>query len=88
MLLTGLDILLVAVVIYEFLVLVKGTRATQVLLGFAVIAVAFYVATLGQLPTVGCVRSTYGSGTGGPFRLIVPPTEREALLPTLSPPEA
>jgi diadenylate cyclase len=46
------DIIVVAILIYEFLVLVKGTRAAQVLLGFGVLALAFYIARLGQLTTV------------------------------------
>jgi diadenylate cyclase len=46
------DILIVALLIYEFLVLVKGTRAAQILIGFGVLALAFYIARLGELTTV------------------------------------
>jgi diadenylate cyclase len=53
-----LDILLVALVIYYFLALVKGTRAAQILLGIAVLALAFYVARLGELTTVNWLLTT------------------------------
>ena len=53
-----IDILVVAVVIYQFLVLVKGTRATQILLGVGVLALAFYIARLGELATLNWLLST------------------------------
>ena len=53
-----LDILVVAVLIYQFLALVRGTRAVQVLVGAGVLALAFYIARLGELTTVNWLVST------------------------------
>ena len=53
-----LDILIVAIIIYQFLVLVKGTRAYQMLVGVFVLVVAFYLARLGDLRTVNWLVST------------------------------
>src|ERR1051326_8810213 len=52
-----LDILLVAVLIYEFLVLIKGTRAMPVLCGVGSIALAYYLALRLELRTVIWVMS-------------------------------
>jgi diadenylate cyclase len=48
----AIDILLVAVLIYQVLVMIRGTRAAPMLAGVAVIAVAFYLARIGRLPTM------------------------------------
>ncbi len=53
-----IDVLLVAVLIYEFLVLVRGTRAAPMLVGVAVLALAFYVARVGDLKTVNWLVNT------------------------------
>ncbi len=53
-----IDILVVAVLIYQFLVLIKGTRASQVLVGIGVLAAAFYIARLGELTTLNWLIST------------------------------
>jgi diadenylate cyclase len=47
-----IDILLVAILIYEFLALIKGTRAALMLLGLAVLSLAFYLFHIGNLTTV------------------------------------
>jgi diadenylate cyclase len=47
-----IDIVLVAVLIYEFLVLIKGTRAVPILVGVGGLALAFYVAHALELKTV------------------------------------
>ncbi len=47
-----LDILLVAFVIYHFLLLVRGTRAVPMLTGVGVLVVAFYIAHLSTLRTL------------------------------------
>lgn len=52
------DILLVAILIYQFLVLVRGTRAAPMLLGIATLALAFYLARLGELRTLSWLLST------------------------------
>ncbi len=47
-----IDILLVAVIIYEFLALIRGTRAALILIGLSIVALAFYVSRLGELVTL------------------------------------
>jgi diadenylate cyclase len=49
---TVLDILLVALIIYEVLVMIRGTRAAPMLAGLAAVAVAFYLAQIGELVTL------------------------------------
>ena len=53
-----LDIGLVAIIIYEFLALIKGTRAALMLIGVAVLALAFYFSRLGELATLNWMIST------------------------------
>jgi diadenylate cyclase len=53
-----LDILLVAILVYEFLQLIRGTRATPMLVGVAVLALIFYVAHLAELRTLDWLVST------------------------------
>jgi diadenylate cyclase len=53
-----LDIVLVAVLIYQFLVLVRGTRAAPMLVGVAALGLAFYFARLGELRTLNWLLST------------------------------
>ena len=53
-----IDILLVAVLIYEFLVLIKGTRAVPILIGVAGLALAFYFAHVWELKTVNWIVGT------------------------------
>lgn len=47
-----IDILVVAVVIYEFLILIKGTRAALMLIGVGGLALAFYFSRIGELTTL------------------------------------
>jgi len=47
-----IDILLVAFIIYEFLALIKGTRASLMLVGVAALALVFYFSRLGDLQTL------------------------------------
>ena len=56
--LKALDILLVAFLIYQFLILVRGTRAAPMLVGVATLGLAFYLARLGELPTLNWLLST------------------------------
>ena len=53
-----LDIVLVAILIYQFLVLVRGTRAVPMLVGVATLGLAFYFARLGDLRTLNWLLST------------------------------
>jgi len=55
---SAVDIVLVAVLIYQFLALVRGTRAAPMLLGVATLALAFYFARLGELRTLNWLLST------------------------------
>jgi diadenylate cyclase len=55
---TILDIVLVAIVIYQLLMLIRGTRAAPMLLGVAVVALGFYVARLGELTTLNWLLGT------------------------------
>ena len=52
------DIVMVAILIYQFLVLVRGTRAAPMLVGVAVMVLAFYFARLGELRTLNWLLST------------------------------
>jgi len=55
---TIIDIVLVAVIIYEFLALVKGTRAALMLVGVAALGLAFYLSRLGSLTTLNWLIGT------------------------------
>ena len=52
------DVVLVAVLIYQFLMLVRGTRAAPMLVGVATLGLAFYFARLGELRTLNWLLST------------------------------
>jgi diadenylate cyclase len=53
-----IDILLVAVIIYEFLALIKGTRASLMVVGVAALGLAFYLSRLGNLSALNWLIST------------------------------
>ncbi|HEY4843602.1 MAG TPA: diadenylate cyclase CdaA [Terriglobales bacterium] len=53
-----LDIVLVAILIYQFLALVRGTRAAPMLVGVAALGLAFFLARLGELSTLNWLLST------------------------------
>ncbi len=53
-----IDIVLVAILIYQFLSLVRGTRAAPMLIGVATLGLAFYFARLGELRTLNWLLST------------------------------
>jgi diadenylate cyclase len=52
------DVVLVAILIYQFLMLVRGTRAVPMLVGVAALGLAFYLARLGELRTLNWLLST------------------------------
>src|SRR5271154_4870949 len=54
---TVLDILLVALIIYQVLVMIRGTRAAPMLAGLVVVAITFYFARIGELTTLNWVVS-------------------------------
>lgn len=47
-----IDILLVAVIIYNLLLLIRGTRAVQVLLGLMLMGALYYLSRFARLPTL------------------------------------
>jgi diadenylate cyclase len=53
----ALDILLVALLIYQVLVMIRGTRAVPMLVGLVVVAITFYLARIGELTTLNWVVS-------------------------------
>lgn len=53
----ALDILLVALLIYQVLVMIRGTRAAPMLAGLIVVSVIFYLARIGELTTLNWVVS-------------------------------
>ena len=53
-----IDILLVAVIIYEFLALIKGTRASLMVVGVGALGLAFYVSRLGNLTALNWLMTT------------------------------
>jgi diadenylate cyclase len=50
-----IDIILMALVIYQFLTLIKGTRAAPMLVGVGVLGLAYYFARIWELTTVDTV---------------------------------
>jgi diadenylate cyclase len=52
------DIFLVALIIYELLALIQGTRAAYMLVGVAAVVLAFYFARLGELVTLNWMIGT------------------------------
>ncbi len=53
----ALDILLVAILIYQVLVMIRGTRAVPMLMGLVVVSLIFYFARIGELTTLNWVLS-------------------------------
>lgn len=53
----ALDILLVALLIYQVLVMIRGTRAAPMLAGLIVVSITFYLARIGELTTLNWVVS-------------------------------
>ena len=47
----ALDILLVALLIYQVLVMIRGTRAVPMLVGLTVVAITFYLARIDRKST-------------------------------------
>ncbi len=48
----AVDVLAVAIIIYNLLLLIRGTRAVQILLGLVFLGVVYYTAILAELPTL------------------------------------
>ena len=74
-----IDILLAAVIIYEILALIKGTRASLMLVGVLALGLAFYVSRLGDLATVNWLISTLLPYTAFALIVVFAPEIRQAL---------
>jgi diadenylate cyclase len=55
----ALDILLVALLIYQVLIMIRGTRAAPMLAGLVVVGITFYLARIGELTTLNWVVSHF-----------------------------
>ncbi len=55
----AIDILLVAIVFYNILLLIRGTRAVQMLYGMILLGAVYYVARLTQLTTLQTILETF-----------------------------
>ena len=53
-----IDVVLVAILIYQFLLLVRGTRAVPMLIGIVTLGLAYYLAQLAELRTLNWLLST------------------------------
>ena len=56
-----LDVVLVAVVIYNLLLLIRGTRAVQILLGILLLVGVYYISRLAELETLQTTLETFFS---------------------------
>jgi len=74
-----IDILLVAVIIYEFLALIRGTRAALILVGVSVVILAFYFSRVGQLTTLNWLISRVLPYAAFALIVIFAPEIRQAL---------
>ena len=73
------DILLASVIIYEIFALIKGTRASLMLVGVLALALAFYVSRLGNLATVNWLISTLLPYAAFALIVVFAPEIRQAL---------
>lgn len=53
------DVVLVAVVVYNLLLLIRGTREVQILIGILILAVSYYVASFLQLRALAATFQTF-----------------------------
>ena len=74
-----IDILLVAVIIYEFLALIRGTRAALILVGVSVVILAFYFSRVGQITTLNWLISRVLPYAAFALIVIFAPEIRQAL---------
>jgi len=63
------DILVVAIIIYQFLLLIRGRRAVHILVGLGVVGVIYGVATIAKLQVLRAILATLAPYT--PIALIV-----------------
>jgi diadenylate cyclase len=73
------DILLVAFIIYHLLALIKGTRAALMLIGVAILALAFYLSRVGELATLNWLVSRLLPYAAFALIVVFAPEIRQAL---------
>jgi diadenylate cyclase len=73
------DILLVAFIIYQLLALIKGTRAALMLIGVAILALAFYLSRVGELATLNWLVSRLLPYAAFALIVVFAPEIRQAL---------
>ncbi len=78
-LLTFVDILIVAFVIYKFLLLIKGTRAVQLLKGLAVLVIASSVSSWFHLSTINWLLDKTWTALAVALPVVFQPELRRAL---------
>jgi diadenylate cyclase len=78
--LSVLDILLVALIIYELLALIKGTRAALMLVGGGVLAVIVYFSHFAELATLNWLVSSILPYAGFALIVVFAPEIRQALV--------
>src|SRR5581483_6269741 len=74
-----LDILLVAFIIYEFLALIKGTRAALMLVGVGTLAIIFFFVRLGDLNAANWLMNRLLPYSGFALIVVFAPEIRQAL---------
>ena len=74
-----IDILLATVIIYEIFALIKGTRASLMLVGVLALALAFYLSRLSNLATVNWLISTLLPYAAFALIVVFAPEIRQAL---------
>jgi diadenylate cyclase len=78
-LISAVDILLVAFIIYQLLALIKGTRAALMLVGVAALALAFYLSHVGELATLNWLVSRLLPYAAFALIVVFAPEIRQAL---------
>ncbi len=74
-----IDILLVALIIYEFLALIKGTRAALMLVGIGTLAILFFFIRLGDLGAANWLMNRLLPYSGFALIVVFAPEIRQAL---------
>ncbi len=78
-LISVVDILLVAFIIYQLLALIRGTRAALMLVGVAALALAFYLSHVGELATLNWLVSRLLPYAAFALIVVFAPEIRQAL---------
>jgi diadenylate cyclase len=76
---SALDILLVALIIYQFLALIRGTRAALMLVGVGAVALLLFMARLADLAALNWLMTTLMPYAGFALIVVFAPEIRQAL---------